>query len=191
MTSRELAQNLKELGLTKSDLALLTGVTLRAVNMWLTEDREVPGPIKAYLRLLASVPSVLRAQLLAKLKQEDVTMYEGMYAMTFRGGAGEGWGTLVLQGGSIYGHDVGGARYDGAYSPVPGRPGYLDIQMKVTVPPGVALVTGVPAQPIGYWFDLATTVAARGESDLEVQTPRGPVRAVIRFVREVPNRLAN
>lgn len=191
MKSHKLTQVLEELKLSKSDLASLIGVSPRAINMWLAGERGVPSTVEAYLSLLAAVPDNLRAKTVAQLRQEDMTIFEGMYTMEYSGDGGGGWGTLVFQSNLIYGHDAGGVRYDGRYTPASTTPGLLDIDLRVTVPPGVPLVTGLPKQVIGFWFDVRTTVAPRSESTLEVLTPSGPIRAVIKFVREIPNRLVD
>jgi hypothetical protein len=85
----------------------------------------------------------------------------------------------------IYGHD-GGVRYDGSYAPTPGRPGFLDIRVRLNVPPNVGLVQGIPPQPTDYWFDIACTVAIRRESLQSVATPFGPVTVRFKYLRDVP-----
>jgi len=51
---------LNSLGLSSPDFARLVGVTPRAVSLWLASQREVPGPVRAYARLLLSLPPPLR-----------------------------------------------------------------------------------------------------------------------------------
>ncbi len=51
---------LDSLGLSSPDFAKLVGVTPRAVSLWLASQREVPGPVRAYARLLLSLPPHLR-----------------------------------------------------------------------------------------------------------------------------------
>lgn len=58
-----------KLRLSTLELARLLGVTQRAVNMWLKADRKLPGPVKAYLRLLMSLPSDAVAVELHRLRQ--------------------------------------------------------------------------------------------------------------------------
>jgi hypothetical protein len=112
-------------------------------------------------------------------------MYEGMYGVVFHGKAGTGAGMLVMSRGRVFGSD-GGVSYDGAYKPTEGRAGYADVQLHLSVPPGVPLVQGVPPQPVAYGFDLNCSIAARGTTELNVQTPFGPVQATVRFLRDVP-----
>lgn len=52
--------SLDEFGLSPSDFARLVGVTPRAVSLWLNGQREVPGPVGAYAKLLKSLPPHLR-----------------------------------------------------------------------------------------------------------------------------------
>jgi hypothetical protein len=51
---------LDSLGLSSADFARLVGVTPRAVSLWLASQREIPGPVRAYARLLLSLPPSLR-----------------------------------------------------------------------------------------------------------------------------------
>lgn len=51
---------LDKLDLSPSSFAKLVGVTPRAVSLWLSGHREVPGPVCAYVRLLLSLPPHLR-----------------------------------------------------------------------------------------------------------------------------------
>lgn len=189
MSASELRVTLATLGLSQVDLARLLGVTARAVNLWATDERGVPGPAAAYLRLLLGLPKALQAKELARLNQEKVVMSEGMYLFTYQGRTGTGAGVLVLTDGRAFGTDTG-VQYDGTYAPSPSRPGFVDVRLRATVPPGIGLVQGVPAQPAPYWFDLTCTFPARGSADLEIPTPYGAVRVKVKFLRGVPELMA-
>ena len=52
--------SLDALGLSAADFAKLVSVTPRAVSLWLASQREIPGPVRAYLRLLLSIPMRMR-----------------------------------------------------------------------------------------------------------------------------------
>jgi hypothetical protein len=175
------------LGLSQVDFARLVHVTARAVNMWATDNREIPGPAIAYLELLESLPKPLIALELARLK--EAPMHEGMYQLGFQGAKSVGTGIVVLQAGYIFGSE-GGTLYDGTYGPSLTKPDLLDVKLKITVPPGVWLVQGVPPQPMTYSFEVVATVRARGQTQLDVATPYGPVRAVVQFLRDLPRELA-
>src|ERR1700730_16802049 len=105
MTRIELKRFLDEIGVNQVQLARLLDVTPRGVNLWMTGQRSVPGPAAAYVRLLASVPVGVRQVELAKINDEVKTMKDGMYLIDYAGGAGTGHGTLVFEGGTIYGAD--------------------------------------------------------------------------------------
>jgi len=51
---------LADLALSQVDFARLIEVTPRAVNLWLSGKRAVPGPVKGYLRLFSTMPEKLR-----------------------------------------------------------------------------------------------------------------------------------
>jgi hypothetical protein len=188
MNEKEFNDCLAKLGLPKLEVAQLLGVTLRAVNFWSAGSREVPPPAIAYLRLLSSLPSALRAQELARLKEAPM-MLDGMYLVEYVGREGTGTCVIVLMDGIAFGHDSQ-VIYDGVYAPNEKRAGWVDLKLRLTVPPGVALVQGVPAQPAEYRFDLAATIPARGSARLQVTTPYGPVNCNIRFLRALPVQLA-
>lgn len=195
MDAKQLNDALVALSLGKQAFARLLGVTLRAVNMWCSGDREVPGPAVAYLRLLQSLPRALQAAELAKL--EGTTMsYDGLYYVDYAGPAGTGNVTLVFLDGFVFGHDggsrgeSGGVLYDGTYVPAPGAPGHMDIRLKLVVPPGVALVQGNSAQPAEYNFTIDVRVPARGSAPIRKETPYGPVAFRISYLRGLPGTLA-
>ena len=189
MTRDDLEEVMARLSISKPEMAGLLGVTVRGLNLWLSSDREIPGPVEAYVRLLSNVPATLVSQELARLKKGDPNMFEGMYLIAFEGAAGPGTGVLVLQGGTIYGHD-GGVSYDGDYRPTPATPGCLDLNLRVTVPAGVALVTGLPSQPAGHWFDIRCTIVMRSEGAQRVDTPYGSVNVRLKYLRDIPGRRA-
>jgi DNA-binding transcriptional regulator YiaG len=56
MNAAELRSILSALGLSQVDLARLILISPRAVNLWATGERVVPGPVAAYLRLILSLP---------------------------------------------------------------------------------------------------------------------------------------
>ena len=189
MNTENLKQAMIALGLSKSELARLLGVTLRAVSMWDSGDREIPGPAVAYLRLLQSIPKALQAKEFAQLSKGNPMLYDGMYLVKYTGRDGEGATVLVFIDGIVFGHD-GGVQYDGAYAPSPNESGSMDLQLCLTVPPGVALVQGVPAQPAEYRFEIRIRLPARANAPINVQTPYGPVVGQLSFLRPLPSQLA-
>ncbi|MEE3626260.1 hypothetical protein UCD39_20130 [Nitrospirillum sp. BR 11752] len=188
MNADDLRSLLGEVGLSQVDFAHLIDVTPRAVNLWATGQREIPGPAASYLRLLNSLPENMRMLELSRLKEGHEMAPEGMYGVAFAGIAGTGQGVLVVNNGVAYGYDVGGGKYDGTYTSSK-SPGYFDLRLRVTVPPGTSLVQGAPIQPMEYAFDINCSLKARAETIVDVLTPVAPtpVRAHIQFLRDVPN----
>lgn len=189
MHTDEMMQIMSTLGVGKKVLAKLLYVTPRAVNMWCSGDREIPGPATAYLKLLQSLPSALTARELARLNEGNGTMYDGMYLVQYEGHTGHGSAVLVLMDGVVFGHDIG-VQYDGVYEPSANQSGFLDLRLRLAVPAGVPLVQGVPAQPADYSFEIAVKIPARGNATLKVETPYGPVVAQLSFLRPLPSALA-
>lgn len=188
MNATDLRTLLTELGIGSTAFAQLVGVTSRAVSLWLAGEREVPGPIAAYLNLFASLPKALQAKELARLTQEGTDMYEGMYGVELHGLHGQGLAAIVLMNGRIFGCDNGGIRYDGTYQPGQ-QLGSIDAHVRVEIPAGTTVVqTGRPI-PTNYGFDLQFTFLAKGTTPLRVQTPLSaqPVAARISFLRPLPN----
>jgi hypothetical protein len=112
-------------------------------------------------------------------------MLDGIYSITFRGRADWGMGMIILQHGSITGADAMGALYDGSYIDSGAN---LEIRFTMTVPPGVALVQGTPAQPKAYSISTEATVPktafAEGHPVL-LQLPPGPVNVIFRRLRQL------
>jgi hypothetical protein len=186
---RDLASELRLLSISTADFAKLVRVTVRAVNMWIKGEREIPGPVRAYLSLFSALPKAIQAQELARIREEDTSMYEGMYSIAFRGREGFGAGILVLQGGQVFGSD-GAVSYDGHYEPSRSTKGHLDVTLKVTVPAGVALVLGRSAQPAAYWFDVRVSFPAQDNSSFKLETPYGRVDVAVSYLRALPAELA-
>ena len=83
MHSSELKMILGELGISKADFSRLLGLTPRAVALWMADERSIPGPVDAYLRLLRLLPLNLRQVELNRLKQKGTAMRDGMFGITF------------------------------------------------------------------------------------------------------------
>jgi hypothetical protein len=80
---------------------------------------------------------------------------EGFYAFTFIG-IGSGMGALTISGDKITGFDVLKVKYDGTFTQdVSGR---ISAKIRMTVPPGVPLVIGIPPQPKEYVIDFTANL---------------------------------
>lgn len=190
MAPDDLRAAFEALNLRQYQAAMLLGVTQRAVGMWVNGEREVPGPVSAYVNLLLSLPGALRAQELAKLQvQEDPAMIEGMYRVDFNGFTGAGIAILVFQGGRIFGSDTQ-VQFDGTYEPT-GTPGEVTLHVTVNVPPGVDLVQGMNSGHRGFSYDIREIVDLQSQRPVTVQTPiggpRGKVTARLSRLRGLPN----
>jgi hypothetical protein len=83
------------------------------------------------------------------------------------------------------GADVSGGLYDGKYVPNADKR-HVDATLKLTMPAGVALVTGAPAsqQTSTQEFPLSLP-ADLDEKTIQVQTPTGPVNFKFKKIREL------
>jgi hypothetical protein len=183
MTATELRATLGTLDLRQHQAARLLGVTIRAVGMWINEEREIPGPVAAYFNLLMTLPAALRVREFARI-QENAEVFDGMYLMEFSSGASTGiappelgLGVLVFQDGRIFGSDSR-VSYDGDYAPT-GRQGEVAMKVRVSVPPGVnvPLIQGVMSGHEGFSFDVGPQNVDLGRSGgtiVTVMTPIGP-----------------
>jgi DNA-binding transcriptional regulator YiaG len=186
----ELKAALDTLELPQIQLAALLGVTTRAVGMWVNGEREIPGPVAAYINLLLSLPKAICVKELTR-EREEPEMFEGMYRLDFAGHAGFGAAALVVRDGRVFGSDNGGVLYDGVYEPT-GTPGEVIVNLTLTVPSGVTLVQGVVADHRGFTFKVGPQkVNLLKPSEFMVATPvngpRGVVKARLSKLREIPD----
>jgi hypothetical protein len=186
MTSNDLKTILRELDLTQTDFARLIGVTPRAVALWMAEERAIPGPVEAYVRLLRLLPLHFRHVELSRLKQKGTGMRDGMFGITFQSQQGVGMGVLIFDQGRVYGTDTEGVRFDGAYI-FHESSGLADVKMKVTFPPHVEAVFGI-SNPYEWAFDVTTTFNPQKDAGtLEVHTSIGQsIQAQYVFLRSLP-----
>ena len=186
MTGDDLRTILTELAITQADFARLIGVTPRAVTLWMAEERSIPGPAEAYVRLFRLLPANLRQVELNRLKQKGTAMRDGMFGITFQGQQGAGMGLLIFDNGRVYGTDTQGVRYDGEYI-FNETSGLANVKVKVTFPPNVRAVFGI-SNPYEWAFDITTTFDPKQNSGaLAVKTSLGrPVAAQYVFLRSLP-----
>jgi hypothetical protein len=162
MKQDDLKLILGELSLTQADFARLIEVTPRAVGLWLSGERGIPGPVEAYLRLFKVLPGNLRQIEVLRLKTKGSKMREGMFGISFQYGGDGGMGALIFEGGRIYGADVGGVKYDGDYE-VREESGLADIKLKVTFPPNTSSVFGTK-NPYEWSIDVTATMNPKLDS---------------------------
>src|SRR5882724_5139736 len=97
MIGRELKGILAELGITQADFSRLICVTSRAITLWISGERPVPGPVESYLRLLHSLPFTSRQIEINRAREGRSGMRDGMFAITFQGQQSVGVGVLIFE----------------------------------------------------------------------------------------------
>jgi hypothetical protein len=187
MTNIDLRMLLEELDLSYAAFARLVEVTPRAVTLWLSGDRTIPGPAVAYLRAFKLLPLNLRQVELSRLKHRGTGMRDGMFGISFEGQHGAGDGVLVFDAGKIYGTDTEGVRFDGEYEFDEGT-GRVHAKLKVTFPANVHSVFGVE-NPYEWSMDVTTSFDPRIDSGpLPVTTSlHQPLKAQYRYLRALPD----
>ncbi|MEQ8195138.1 MAG: hypothetical protein RIB59_11695 [Rhodospirillales bacterium] len=187
MSKEQFQSYLDRLNLSPSDFAKLIGVTSRTVNFWASGERSVPGPVQAYLRLFETLPKALREIELRNIAKEKTMLLEGIYGVMYTGqNMNWGYAMLIFVDGKVMGSVADGGKYVGFYHYNDQR-GKIETEVKVRIPPGVATVTGVPAQPFEVAFNArASFLPAVNNEDVIVNTDTGPVNARINFLRSLP-----
>lgn len=87
---------------------------------------------------------------------------EGFYALHYVGSTG-GWGLAMLafETGKVFGVDIGGVRYTGDYQVDANN---ISATLTLTIPAGIALVTGLPGESEGTERDADREYPAPGWS---------------------------
>jgi hypothetical protein len=179
MTNAELRNMLGDVGVTQAGFARLIGVTSRAVALWMADERAIPGPVDAYVRILRMLPANLRQIELNRLKEKGTNMRDGIFGIKFRGSNGESVGILIFDDGQVYGTDVAGVRYDGDCV-FDETSGIAKVQIKVSFPPKVKAVFGIsneyewsydvvakfnPNLNLGSFAGIETSIGQRIQAD--------------------------
>ena len=185
MNSEQLRNLLGRLNISQVELAKLLKVTPRGVNNWLAGSRNIPGPVSAYVNLLARLPEGIFQLEYSRIEKEIKPMKEGMYLVDLSGSAGSGVACLVFENGTIYGVDNVKVSYDGSYK-FNEIDGMIDVELRITVPPNVSLVQG-RTFPIGTSFQAKTKVKADHiDGTISVNTDLGTVSAKLTYLRALP-----
>ena len=182
MNGPDLRIALSQLVVSQTELAALLDVSVRTVGTWVASDAPIPGPVEAYVHLLTSLPRPLQLVELRRVREGPKMEGSGLYGIEYSGIAGLGSAMIVAMNGRLFGSD-GGASYDGAYVQ---RGDQLELSIVLTVPAGVPLVTGMPAQATPYSFAINTTITAGRTSTVMVDAPMGKVQATVKYLRPIP-----
>ena len=71
MTGEDLRAHLAHLDIAKQEFSNVIGVTRRALDMWLSNTRAVPGPVAAYVNLLLMSPGEVTRIKMKRLDRHD------------------------------------------------------------------------------------------------------------------------
>lgn len=185
MNKSELKNAMSALGLSSATLAKLLDVTPRAVSMWLTGERSVPGPAEAYINLFSKLPASQRELEIQKSEVDKLSMKDGLYQLEFTGRNGSGYGVLIFENGRIYGSDVGNGKWDGTYTMNPITKN-ADLDIRVEMPAGEESVLG-PAQRFSWNVDVKATMdPTKDVGVINAQTNLGPATATYKYMRSLP-----
>ncbi len=123
----DLKRVLDRLGLKQTDFARLLDVSPRTVSLWATREVTLPGPVKAYLRMLQFADDSRRTLEFARLAAKAPALHDGLYGLRY-GPPGAplnpgivGDGIALLKAGRIVGSDAGGGKFEGSYQFDSGR----------------------------------------------------------------------
>ncbi len=136
---------LDRLGLKQTEFAKLLGVSSRTVSLWATGDVALPGPVKAYLRMLQSSDAARRASEYGRLLTPSPHLDEGLYSLRYEPANSDGTlaesAVALLKAGRIVGTDAGGGKFEGRYQFDSARQTY-HVRVWLRVPPAGELITG-------------------------------------------------
>lgn len=114
-------------------------------------------------------------------------MREGFFSIFYTGRAGTGLGLVALTKGSIVGVDAAGGFYDGDYESNDDNSVLIGM-LRLTVPPGVVLVTGNQPQSQSFTLNIPLQLPAdfaTSQKPLMVQTSTGPVNLILKKIRDL------
>lgn len=112
---------------------------------------------------------------------------EGFYTVNYGGQAGGGAATVLFRAGTIHGFDTAGGAYDGTYQREPD--GSLRASISFTLPPGVPLVTGTPAQNAAQTFLITARLPVNfgGGVPVTIELQEQQVQVVFTKIRGLPS----
>jgi DNA-binding XRE family transcriptional regulator len=170
--------------LTQAQFASLMDVTVSAVSQWLSGVRPVPGPVVAYLDLFSSLPHSTQLRALAAVFSGVIPM-DGMYLLHYIGDSGDGYASLTLANGTVYGFDPWGGIYDGHYTAR--HDGGIDVEVSVKMAAHSKSVIGGISQPFDWSFITKATIANVDEQTVQAFTNLGPsVMVKFKRMRQLP-----
>lgn len=148
---------LSHLGLTQTDLARLLAVSPRTVSLWATGEINLPGPVKAYLRMLQSADQSIRTVEFRRLSDSLGRISEGLYSISYQT-TGESAGhsgdaVALVRDGRLIGADGWGGKFEGTYRFDSARRTY-HFHMWLRMPPAGEAVTGASCDDQGALIEV-------------------------------------
>jgi transcriptional regulator with XRE-family HTH domain len=152
---------LDRLGLKQAEFAKLLGVSPRTVSLWATGEIALPGPVKAYLRMLQFADESRRTLEFARLSARTPEIPEGLYSLRYAppgaADADAGDAVALLKGGRIVGTDAWGGKFEGRYQFDSARRTY-QFSVWLRVPPQGQLVTGMATGDTGGLVEVVANL---------------------------------
>lgn len=154
---------LDRLGLKQTDFARLLDVSPRTVSLWATGDVTLPGPVKAYLRMLQFADDSRRTLEFARLAAKTPAVQEGVYSLRYgpTGAAAkpgdDGDGVALLKSGRIVGSDAGGGKFEGCYQFDTARQTF-HFRVWLRVPPEGQLMAGSETAQAGALVEVVAEI---------------------------------
>ncbi len=143
----------------QTDFARLLDVSPRTVSLWATGEVTIPGPVKAYLRMLQFADESRRTLEFARLAAQSPGVNDGLYSLRYRPhgqpiepGA-DGDGIALLKAGRIVGSDTGGGKFEGSYRFDSVRQTF-HFRVWLRVPPEGQLMTGLDPGQAGSLVEV-------------------------------------
>jgi transcriptional regulator with XRE-family HTH domain len=150
---------LDRLGLKQTDFARLLDVSPRTVSLWATGEVTIPGPVRAYLRMLQFADESRRTLEFARLAAQSPCVHDGLYSLRYRpqghplASGVEGDGIALLKAGRIVGSDTGGGKFEGSYRFDSTRQTF-HFRVWLRVPPQGQLMTGLETKHAGSLLEV-------------------------------------
>ena len=158
---------LDRLGLKQIEFAQLLDVSPRTVSLWATGTVGIPGPVKAYLRMLQTCEPSRRAAEIARLSTDQPGIDDGLYSLSYAASVADGVvavtgdAVALLKAGRIVGSDNGGGTFEGTYQfDTVRRTNHFRVWLRV--PPAGELVTGFAAGEAGVMVEVIADLVRPG-----------------------------
>ena len=158
---------LDRLGLKQIEFAQLLDVSPRTVSLWATGTVGIPGPVKAYLRMLQTCEPSRRAAEIARLSTDQPGIDDGLYSLSYGASVADGVvavtgdAVALLKAGRIVGSDNGGGTFEGTYQfDTVRRTNHFRVWLRV--PPAGELVTGFAAGEAGVMVEVIADLVRPG-----------------------------